>query len=388
MVTGWELVLVSFAALALIAGTDGAGTDKTYSVIGGGGTALRDFVSDAVGNATQDANYKGLYLPFYTVGTGVGQQAFLNSTYVYSIGDFPLSLKDYKSAFRPILQIPLSYGPVAIYANVTPEFHKSSTLQLSAPVAAAIFQGNITTWDDPAIVALNPNFTKLDPPIPAGAPIKVVGRTDSNAAAYAMSQWLQQAGNSTWLGGVNKTLPLFPKAKAVSGSGSAVTDYIGKTPGAIGFVDALAGKKAKLADAALLNQAGKFIRYSKGDWTFKGINITTPPSNSDGWASFNITNLPGAATYPVATVSLIFANQDLSEREAKGAAIKAVFGYLLGPSVQGAAKSYEQFPLDPAMLASSVQAVNSIRILDSRDWFQPELYPKLGPPYNVQYKNS
>ena len=80
------------------------------------------------------------------------------------------------------------------------------------------------------------------------------------------------------------------------------------------FVDALAGKKAKLADAALLNQAGKFIRYSKGDWTFKGINITTPPSNSDGWASFNITNLPGAATYPVATVSLIFANQDLSER--------------------------------------------------------------------------
>ena len=42
----------------------------------------------------------------------------------------------------------------------------------------------------------------------------------------------------------------------------------------------------------------------------------------------------------------------------------------------------------PQMLASSVQAVNSIRILDSRDWFQPELYPKLGPPYNVQYKNS
>ena len=63
-----------------------------------------------------------------------------------------------------------------------------------------------------------------------------MGRTDSNAAAYAMSQWLQQAGNGTWLGGVNKTLPLLPKAKAVSGSGSAVTDYISRTPGAIGYV--------------------------------------------------------------------------------------------------------------------------------------------------------
>ena len=29
-----------------------------------------------------------------------GQQAFLNNTYVYAVGDFPLSVKDYKSAFR------------------------------------------------------------------------------------------------------------------------------------------------------------------------------------------------------------------------------------------------------------------------------------------------
>jgi phosphate transport system substrate-binding protein len=60
---------------------------------------------------------------------------------------------------RPILQIPISFGPVVIVANLTPEFHASSSLQLSAPVTAAIFQGNITTWDDPAILAINPNLT-------------------------------------------------------------------------------------------------------------------------------------------------------------------------------------------------------------------------------------
>ncbi len=32
--------------------------------------------------------------------------------------------------------------------------------------------------------------------------------------------------------------------------------------------------------------------------------------------------------------------------ETRGAAQKAVFGYLLGPAVQGAARSYEQFPLN------------------------------------------
>ena len=79
---------------------------------------------------------------------------------------------------------------------------------------------------------------RLQPPLPKGHPIKLVGRTDSNAAAYALSQWFQQAGNHTWLGAVNKTLPLPPKAKAVSGSGSKVTDYIGSTPGAIGCASA------------------------------------------------------------------------------------------------------------------------------------------------------
>ena len=79
-------------------------------------------------------------------------------------------------------------------------------------------------------------------------------------------------------------------------------------------MDGLAGKKAKLQDAALLNQAGSFMRYSKADWTFPGVDMTAPPSDSDAWARFNLTDLPGAKTYPVATVSLIFTSQILTER--------------------------------------------------------------------------
>ena len=56
------------------------------------------------------------------------------------------------------------------------------------------------------------------------------------------------------------------------------------------------------------------MRYSKADWTFPGVDITAPPSDSDAWARFNLTDLPGAKTYPVATVSLIFTSQILTER--------------------------------------------------------------------------
>lgn len=62
----------------------------------------------------------------------------------------------------------------------------------------------------------------------------MVGRKDSNAAAYAFSQWLAQAGNGTWQLGVNKTLTPGPTAKVVTG-GSNVTDFLLKTPFSIGY---------------------------------------------------------------------------------------------------------------------------------------------------------
>ena len=76
---------------------------------------------------------------------------------------------------------------------------------------------------------------KLSPPIPPNTKIGVVMRNDSSAAAYSFSQWLAVAGNHSWTGGVNKTLPGFPGAKIVSG-GSAVTTFIGNTPFSIGWV--------------------------------------------------------------------------------------------------------------------------------------------------------
>ena len=79
------------------------------------------------------------------------------------------------------------------------------------------------------------------------------------------------------------------------------------------YTDAYAGKKAKLPDAALQNEAGKFIRYSKADWTFPGVNISIPAATAD-WSKFNLTNLPGEKTYPVVTTSILLTNNDLTGR--------------------------------------------------------------------------
>lgn len=81
------------------------------------------------------------------------------------------------------------------------------------------------------------------------------------------------------------------------------------------FIDAYAGKKAKLADSALRNRAGQFVRYGKADWSFAGLNITLPPSAGD-WSKFNMTNLEGDKTYPVVTTTILATNSDLTGRGA------------------------------------------------------------------------
>ena len=40
------------------------------------------------------------------------------------------------------------------------------------------------------------------------------------------------------------------------------------------------------------------------------------------------------------------------------------------------------------MLAASIESLNTIRVIDERKWFQPELFPSVGPPYNVKFSNS
>lgn len=76
----------------------------------------------------------------------------------YTVGDYQLSAANYNSSGRPVVQFPLAFGSVTVYYNLT-NFTTPNSLRLNGSVAAAIFQGNITTWDHPDILAINPNLT-------------------------------------------------------------------------------------------------------------------------------------------------------------------------------------------------------------------------------------
>jgi phosphate transport system substrate-binding protein len=66
-------------------------------------------------------------------------------------------------------------------------------LHLTGPVLARIFLGQITSWNDPAITALN---SCIDMP---PAPITVVHRSDSSGTSYIFTNYLSSA-DPTWTG--------------------------------------------------------------------------------------------------------------------------------------------------------------------------------------------
>ena len=74
-------------------------------------------------------------------------------------------------------------GPIAIAYNVK----GVDKLVLNAEVAAKIFDGKITTWNDPAIAALNKGVT-----LPA-TPIKVFFRSDESGTTENFTKYLKAA---------------------------------------------------------------------------------------------------------------------------------------------------------------------------------------------------
>ena len=86
------------------------------------------------------------------------------------------------------IDLPVYISPIAIVYNVD----GVDDLNLDAATIAGIFSGTITTWNDPAIAALNPDAT-----LPS-APITVVHRSDDSGTTKNFTDYLAQNAPTVW----------------------------------------------------------------------------------------------------------------------------------------------------------------------------------------------
>jgi phosphate transport system substrate-binding protein len=271
------------------------------------------------------------------VGSGTGREDLYKNTVLFAGSDSPIPSKEASEvpAGATVLYFPVQVGPIAIAYNLS----GVTGLKLDATVLAQIFQGQITTWNNSAIAALNPGAK-----LPSTA-ITLAVRSDSSGTTANFSQYLVDAAGSAWKLGTSSIVKWPSTARAGSG-GSGVASIVKSTPGAIGYVDFSTATASGLSAATIKNSAGDWVAPSVASATAAASHVT-PAAN----LTFLAVDQPGATSYPITYQSwdLVYAKQPTAN---DAALLKAYLGYLLSSTGQQLLTSINLAPL-PASIDSA-----------------------------------
>ena len=127
---------------------------------------------------------------YAVVGSSAGIAAISAKRVDFGASDVPMNASELAAAKGgPITQVPDALGAEGVADNL--DLPAGTRLHLTGPVLAAIYLGQITRWNDPAITALNPGA-----PLP-DASIAVVHRSDGSGTTYIFSNYLSSV-DPTW----------------------------------------------------------------------------------------------------------------------------------------------------------------------------------------------
>ena len=269
---------------------------------------------------------------YQSIGSGAGIKQLMSQTVDFGASDAPMSDEAMKKAPGKVLHIPVVAGAVAITYNLP----GGPKLKFDADTLSGIYLGQITKWNDPKIVALNPGVTLPD------MPIVVVHRADGSGTTFIFTDYLS-AVSKEWATKVGKNTSVnWPTG--VGGKGNeGVSGQVKQLPGAIGYVELAYAEQNKFPVANLKNADGKFVTPSP-DSVSKAMGTATIPEDF----RFSMVNAPGEGSYPVAGASWVLLYQKQSDAK-KG---KALVNFLKWSVTDGQQMSPK---LDYAALPDNVQ---------------------------------
>ncbi|WP_241980104.1 phosphate ABC transporter substrate-binding protein PstS [Cryobacterium glaciale] len=246
------LALSSCAANEGAAPAADASASTLTGTLNGAGSSAMDAAQQAWIAAFQTAN-TGVTINYEPSGSGGGREAFIAGGTDFAGSDSYLGTDELAGEFASCVpgtkavDLPVYISPIAVIFNV----EGVDELNMDADTLAKIFSGAITTWDDAAIVALNPDAT-----LPAET-INAVHRSDDSGTTKNFTDYLGQAAASgLWDEKASDTFPFGGEgAKGTSGVVDAVTNGTNM----IGYADA---SQAGTLSTAKLMVGDEFVAYT------------------------------------------------------------------------------------------------------------------------------
>jgi phosphate transport system substrate-binding protein len=238
-------------------------------------------------------------------GSGKGFEAAISGEARIGASDAYMSDQEAQKN-RGILNIPLAISAQTVNYNI-PGLNEAG-VKLDGPTLAGIYSGKITTWDAPAIAAMNPG---VQLPHQTIVPIR---RAEASGDTFIFTQFLDFS-TQTWeyrIGyGTSVAWPQVAGEKTATGN-EGMVQTLAATPYSVGYVgvsfrDAIA--KAALGTVPLKNQSGKFVlptteTVSKGA---SELDARTPPDQR-----LTLVFAPGERSYPLVNYEyvVVSARQD------------------------------------------------------------------------------
>jgi phosphate transport system substrate-binding protein len=331
------LVGVAAAIFAAACGDTGtaASTVGSGALTGAGATFPAPFYTKAF--YTYSQQYPQVTVNYQSVGSGAGIQQFIKGTVDFGASDVPMGATDIASAGGPdtLTQIPATLGVISIAYNLS----GVTKLQLDGPTLANIYLGHIKKWNDPAITVLNAgvNLPNSD--------IQVVHRSDGSGTTYHFTDYLAKVSDE-WKTKVGTAKSVSWPAGIGGNGNQGVAQAVTSTAGAIGYVELAYVVQTGMTQAYLKNQAGKYLQA-----TIAGATAAAQQNSSVSPTGFSITNMPGDASYPIASFSWVFIKKKIDNAD-KGKAVVYLIKWLVteGQSI-GAGLQYAPLPTSVQSLA-------------------------------------
>ena len=329
MIKIFSSIMTLAVALAFTAcgGNSNDGDRKAQELSGAGATFPLPFYNVVFENFAQ---VNGDVVAYGGIGSGGGVRNLRDKIVDFAGSDAFLTDKE-MVAMAPVVHVPTCMGAVVVAYNLD----GVKDLKLTGDVVADIFAGNIKTWNDERLVALNPEAK-----LPNEAIIPVF-RSDGSGTTFVFTDYLTKV-SPMWKDnfGAGKSVN-FPSGQAAKGN-PGVAGVIKQTRNSIGYVGSEYAFAQKIPYAKIRNQRGEFIEPDAN--SISAAASGTIPADT----RCSITNADAAGAYPISTFTwmIIYKEQNYSGRSKEQAmATLDLLKYILSDEAQNITSEVHYAPL-------------------------------------------
>jgi len=291
-----------FAGLAAAA----IGTAALAGTISGAGATFPFPIYSKWAGAYQGVS--GDQLNYQSIGSGGGIAQIKARTVTFGASDMPMKPKELDQL--GLTMFPTVVGGVVPVVNVPG--NGSNQLVLDGPTLAAIFQGKIGRWNDPAIKKLNSGVNLPD------QGIVVVHRADASGTTFIFTNYLSKVSKD-WADNIGSATSVdWPIGIGAKGN-EGVAGNVAQAAGSIGYVEYAYAKQNHLKAVKMMNKDGAVVSPNLQSFSAAAANTN--------WAGLDhfyviLTDASGKDSWPIAGATFILMYKQPSDQAASATALK------------------------------------------------------------------